>query len=483
MHVQPPPVSDHARRMARRVAALLTQADALLITAGSGMSAECLPPDDAQLQQLQVRFDRQGRGFRELAQPCRFDEHPERAWAWYGQRQRWYRRMQPHDGYLILRSWTQAMPYGSFVVTTNLDGQFVAAGFTDWQVLERHGSLCRYQCTQPCCDDVWDAPDPGFAIDAETLRATGELPRCPHCGALARPNVLMYDDTRWIDAVRRQQQQRFDAWLSSVRGKRLVVVEVGAGEGAASVRRLGERLLERPRASLVRVNPMATEADEPVHVLRLPALTAVELIHSSLPSLFGGEDATAARPSRPEPGPIDSPIRLALRPVTSIDLARGLVTTLDVKGFGQDEDFAFLERYGEAQGGWVQVPPCGGLEAPGYTMTARVLRSRGDTASTAGAAVVFVQAPDETAVATFGVGRRAEEAAALWTLLYSGADRPLLPLDCPAVPWIACRPAAALVDHPQVAPYLAEFARVLARAYLPYLAFIDATAHGKSDGA
>lgn len=483
MYVQPPPVSDHARRTARRVAGLLTEADALLITAGSGMSAECLPPDDAQLQQVQARFDLQGRGFREMAQPCRFDEHPERAWAWYGQRQRWYARMQPHDGYRILYAWAQAVPCGSFVVTTNLDGQFVAAGFTDWQVLERHGSLCRYQCTRPCCDDVWSAPDPGFAIDAGTLRATGELPRCPHCGAIARPNVLMYDDTRWIDAVRRQQQQRFDAWLASVRGKRLVVVEIGAGEGAASVRRLGDRMLERSRVSLVRVNPAATDADEPVHVLRLPALTAVELIHESLPRLFGGADATASRPTRPEVGPIDSPVRLALRPVTSIDLARGLVTTLDAKGFGQHEDFAFLERYAEAQSGWVQVPPCGELEAPGYTMTARVLRSPGDRATTPGAAIVFLQAADETAVATFGVGRRAEDAATLWTLLYSSTDRPLLPLDCPAVPWVACRPAAALVDHPEMVPYLGGFARALARAYLPYLAFIDATVRKKPGGA
>lgn len=483
MYVQPPPVSDHARRTARRVARLLTEADALLITAGSGMSAESLPPDDAQLQQLQARFELQGRSFRDLAQPRRFDEQPERAWAWYGQRQRWYQRMQPHDGYRMLHAWAQAMPCGSFVATTNIDGQFYKAGFTDWQVLERHGSLFLYQCTRPCQREVWGMPVPDFAIDPVELRATGELPQCPRCGALARPNVMMYDDTRWVDLVRCEQQQRFDAWLASVRGKRLVVVEIGAGEGVASVRRIGDRMLERSRVSLVRINPTATEEDEPVHVLRLPALTAVELINQSLPSIFGGADATASRPTRPEVGPIDSPVRLALRPVTSIDLARGLVTTLDAKGFGQDEDFAFLERYAEAQSGWVQVPSCGELEAPGYTMTARVLRSPGDRASTPGAAIVFLQAPDETAVATFGVGRRPEDAATLWTLLYSGTDRPLMPLDCPAVPWVACRPAAALVDHRRIAPYLADFARALARAYLPYLAFIDATARRKPDGA
>jgi hypothetical protein len=41
MSIQTVPVSDQARRTARRVAALLSKADALLITAGAGMSVDC----------------------------------------------------------------------------------------------------------------------------------------------------------------------------------------------------------------------------------------------------------------------------------------------------------------------------------------------------------------------------------------------------------------------------------------------------------
>lgn len=476
MSMNDSPVSDHARRIARRVAALLAEADALLVTAGAGMSVESVPPDDEGLQQLQARFEAQGRSFREMAQPWWFGEYPDRAWAWYGHRQRWCRRTQPHDGYRILRTWAQVPPSGSFVVTTNVDGQFFEAGFTDWQVLERHGSLFRYQCTTPCCSEVWSASEPVFRIDPETLQAVGELPRCRRCGALARPNVLMYDDTRWIDAVRREQQQRFDAWLASVRGKRMLIVELGAGEGAASVRRVTERLLDRSLVSLVRINPTATEADEPLHVLRLPALAAIRLIHEALPERFGASSAAAPRPGRPTVGSITSPMRLSIRPVTGVDLGGGLVSTLALGRFGQKEDFAFLDRYGEAQSGWVQVPPCGGLEAPGYTMTARVLSSRdAGSTSTPGAALVLVQAPDEDAVATFGIGRRSGDAGALWGILYATADRPLVALDCPALPWVAFRPAAGLDQHQEVLPYLVEFGIVLARSYLAYLAFIDAT--------
>ena len=56
MATQSVSVADHARRTARRVAALIAKADALLITAGAGMSVDCVSPDDPDLQQAQALF-------------------------------------------------------------------------------------------------------------------------------------------------------------------------------------------------------------------------------------------------------------------------------------------------------------------------------------------------------------------------------------------------------------------------------------------
>ena len=484
MATQSAPVSDQARRTARRVAALLTQADALLITAGAGMSLDSCAPQDPDTKQLQALFDAPEQSFRKMAQPYRFETDPESVWAWYGHRQSLYGRTQPHDGYRILRSWAQVVPCGSFIATSNIDGQFCKAGFTDWQIVERHGSVHRYQCSVPCHDEVWHASALPFALDPGNGRVIGGLPHCPRCGAIARPNVLMYDDVKWVDTVRREQQRRFEAWLGSVRGQRIVVIECGAGEGAASVRRVGERLLERSFVSLVRINPAATEADEPTFVLRMAALPAIELIHESLPDVFGGAEAARHLPERSTPEPIESRIRIKLEPVTRVDMGTGLSMPFIGGGdyFGQAEDFDFLERYGEAQSGWVQVPPCGGLEAPGYTMTARIFRSpEYDAGGTPGAAIVFVQAPGGSALMTFGIGRRVDDAPFLWQLLYETTDRPLAALDFPRVPWVARRPAVGLADHAAVLPYLAHLERVLVRSYLPYLAFLDATRR-KADG-
>ena len=63
--------------------------------------------------------------FEELADPVHFVDDPTLAWGFYGHRLDLYRRTVPHDGFRVLREW------GARVFTSNVDGQFQRAGFTD----------------------------------------------------------------------------------------------------------------------------------------------------------------------------------------------------------------------------------------------------------------------------------------------------------------------------------------------------------------
>ena len=286
----------------------------------------------------------------------------------------------------------------------------------------------------------------------------------------------MFNDTRWVDAGRREQQRGYDEWLASLRGKRLVVVECGAGPGAASMCRVSERLLERSSVSLVRINPAAVEADEPTHVLKLPARQAITLIHESLPSLFGGSNAPVERKAPPAIELPTGPIHLHLEPVTRVDLGLGLVTPFDPTGITHDDESAFMDRYAEAQSRWVQVPDIHGVSAPGCTMRAGVFHTpEYDAGGTPGIAIVFVQGPAGEAVVTFSIARRASDGPFLWQLLYDTRSRSLAPLDYPRVPWVARRPDGDLARDVALARYLAEFERVLTWSYLRFLAFVDAT--------
>jgi NAD-dependent SIR2 family protein deacetylase len=260
---------------------LLSSADALLITAGAGMGVDSGLPDfrgSAGFWRAYPTLGRLGISFEGMAQPRWFADRPEMAWAFYGHRQQLYRETVPHAGFQTLLRWGEKKPAGCFVATSNVDGQFQKAGFPAERVLELHGNIHRLQCTQPCTDAIWDTgdPPPDLDIDMTSLTARAPLPRCPHCGAMARPNVLMFNDVDWSPQVRFEQESRYRQWLASIRGRRLVIIELGAGTAIATVRMLGEHLVaERDRTSLIRVNPDATDSAESVIPIRLGAAEAL----------------------------------------------------------------------------------------------------------------------------------------------------------------------------------------------------------------
>jgi NAD-dependent SIR2 family protein deacetylase len=275
----------------RRVAELLAGADALLVTAGAGMGVDSGLPDFRSSQGFWRAYPplaRLGISFEQMAQPHWFDTRPEMAWAWYGHRQQLYRETMPHAGFALLRRWSQVIRAGHFVATSNVDGQFQAAGFAPERVLELHGSVHRLQCTTPCSDETWEAGALDLKIDLATLQAAGALPGCRNCGALARPNVLMFNDGAWVEGPWHERQARLAAWLQELEG-RLVVIECGAGRTIATVRRLGEEVAAHFDAPLVRINPDATEA-KGVIPLPLPALQALNEIQAALGVLVGRRD-------------------------------------------------------------------------------------------------------------------------------------------------------------------------------------------------
>jgi hypothetical protein len=329
----------------------------------------------------------------------------------------------------------------------------------------------------------------------------------------------MFADPDWLANVRREQEQRYRQWLASVRGRRLVIVELGAGTAIATIRSLGERLAsERDRVTLVRVNPDATDAEEPVIPVRLGALEALRGIERRLPEAFKAAARAGMRIERPMAAPLqtmsevvpantgglkplppqeldtlefvdkssgESPefppitekIRLRIGALTQVDLGRGLIGFADKNGADDFEDeLACVKCYIAAQQAWVPMPELKGMSAPGYMMTARIFQTpEYDAGDTPGIAIVFIQDPDENAVLTLGMARRASDSPFLWQLLYNTAITTLAPLDYPRVPWVALRPDADRATHSAVMPYLEAFARTLAWGWLRMAAFIDAT--------
>ncbi len=258
-------------QLLRRAAEAIRSAEELIIAAGAGMGVDSGLPDfrgNEGFWRAYPPIAKLGLSFEELANPQWFLRDPALAWGFYGHRLEAYRRVTPHPGFGLLEQWTKAMPHGGFVFTSNVDGHFQKAGFSEGCVVECHGSLQHFQCVQPCCAATWPAPaDAPMEIDAATMRASGELPRCVRCGGLARPNVLMFGDETWSSGRTSAQQVRFGAWLRSLRRGRFAAIELGAGTAVPTVRLTVERLAAAGQVPLIRINPR--EAEGPPNTLAL----------------------------------------------------------------------------------------------------------------------------------------------------------------------------------------------------------------------
>lgn len=196
------PTADPDRAAVDAAAALIRGSDALLVCAGAGMGVDSGLPDfrgPDGFWRAYPPYRALGLRFEEMADPAHFAADPALAWGFYGHRLALYRSTVPHAGFDVLRRWARSRD--TWVFTSNVDGQFQRAGFADDRVAEVHGSIHHAQCVLPCRQDVWPADDLAVVVETSTMRAIGDLPRCRHCDALARPNILMFGDRDWAPAA------------------------------------------------------------------------------------------------------------------------------------------------------------------------------------------------------------------------------------------------------------------------------------------
>ncbi|MES2260659.1 MAG: Sir2 family NAD-dependent protein deacetylase [Pseudomonadota bacterium] len=263
-----------------QAAELIEQADGLIVAAGAGMGVDSGLPDfrgNAGFWKAYPALGQAKLEFSSIASPQSFREDPALAWGFYGHRLALYRDTVPHAGFAMLRAWGERMQHGYSVFTSNVDGQFHKAGFDRQRVVECHGSIHHLQCLAPCGQDIW--PADGFMpqVDAAACRLRNAPPVCPHCGGLARPNILMFGDWEWLERRAALQAARQQAWLEQVR--RPVVIELGAGTAIPSVRHFSQRVLLQHGGRLVRINPREPQVADARDVgLALGALEGVRAI-------------------------------------------------------------------------------------------------------------------------------------------------------------------------------------------------------------
>ncbi len=224
--------------------ARLREAQRVVALTGAGVSAESGVPTfrDAQTG-LWAQYRPE-----ELATPEAFARHPERVWAWYEWRRSLVRRAEPNPAHLALAAMERRVPRFT-LITQNVDGLHQRAG--SQRVLELHGNIMRTVCAAHRHEVTAWEPVP-----------EGQVPRCPICGSLLRPDVVWFGEPLPGEAL--------DAALRAAREAEvmLVVGTSGLVHPAASL----PLLAADHGAYLVEVNPQETALSHIMDVvLRGPA--------------------------------------------------------------------------------------------------------------------------------------------------------------------------------------------------------------------
>jgi NAD-dependent SIR2 family protein deacetylase len=257
----------------KRAAQAIETADAVIIGAGAGMSVDSgLPDYRGTLGFWKAYPPFRGRTYAEIASPQLMREDPEQAWGFYGHCLDIYRTTSPHQGFQIIRNMLNKSERDYFIFTSNIDGHF-GRDFNAEKILEVHGSIHFLQCSRglACSPAIWSAKDCFVEVDPVSFRATSALPKCQHCSAIARPNILMFGDDAWVPMRTVEQENAYSEWLSQNRTKNIVAIELGAGPTIPTVR----VECQKRANTLIRVNPR--DFLGPANAISIP-LKALEAI-------------------------------------------------------------------------------------------------------------------------------------------------------------------------------------------------------------
>ena len=274
-----------------QAAEAIAGADALVIAAGAGIGVDSGLPDfrgNEGFWRAYPALAKAKLNFSDIASPQTFQQDPSLAWGFYGHRLNLYRKTIPHPGFDVLKKWAERLVMGARVFTSNVDGHFQKAGFSEGDIHKCHGSIHHLQCTNDCKSSVWPADEFMPTVDAESCQLLNHPPRCPECGALARPSILMFNDWNWTPQRSASQARAEAKWLDTIGESRarIVVIEIGAGTAIPSVRHFSHRISHEFGGIIIRINPSESQVPSSMDIgLATGALEALRGIDAFMGAL------------------------------------------------------------------------------------------------------------------------------------------------------------------------------------------------------
>ncbi len=159
----------------RAAAAILREASRAVAFTGAGISVASGISTFREEDGIWARYPVEEYGTAEA-----FLRDPERVWELFGAVEAELRRARPNPAHEALAH-LEAAGRLAAVVTQNIDGLHRRAGSR--RVVEYHGTMESGHC--PRC---------GFSVRREEVPPWPPAPRCPSCGAVLKPDVVLFGD-------------------------------------------------------------------------------------------------------------------------------------------------------------------------------------------------------------------------------------------------------------------------------------------------
>lgn len=135
----------------------------------------------------------------EIGTVAYFHRHPVEWWQWFLDRFAGLDEARPnaaHEALAALERWQLGRGGDFLLVTQNVDTLHEKAGSS--RLIKVHGTSNRFRCSRDGCP--LGSPSgsiPGDEVDLSAFLKSPSretLPRCPRCGSLLRPHVLLFDE-------------------------------------------------------------------------------------------------------------------------------------------------------------------------------------------------------------------------------------------------------------------------------------------------
>lgn len=240
-----------------KIKKLIAEADAILIGAGAGLSTS------AGIDYSSASFKK---NFPELVAKSgmtdmytssfyEFNMEEER-WSYWAKHINHIYNANVKTGYKNLYNLVKNKNY--FVITTNVDGQFLKAGFSQDKVFEIQGSLAKIQCSVGCHNKLYDdleMVDKMLKADKDCKIPSDLVPICPRCGEAMEVNLrkdaFFVEDANWQNL-----NKNYEDFINANKDKKLLLIELGVGFNTPGIIRFPfeKMVYDFETITLIRIN-------------------------------------------------------------------------------------------------------------------------------------------------------------------------------------------------------------------------------------